>query len=374
MENVYPRYKPRLGDRRLRTAIVGAGDIVRSGHLPAYRKAGFPVQGIYDLDPQKARETAALFGIETVYDSLAALLADPEADIVDIAVPASAQKAIVAEAVRHGKHLLCQKPLCDVYRDAVEMVEMAEAAGVTLAVNQQMRWAPLVASCRDLIARRWIGEPHYVHFHEAVDTPLHTWPWLMASGQFDLMYHSIHYLDAIRCLLGMPASVYASLSRYPGDRMRPETRCLVILEYADDRRALLSTNHRLQTDDPYADVRIEGPDGVIKGTIGLSFDYPRGRPDTLEYCSRVHYPDQWFRHTIRDLWIPDAFIGSMNELQLALAERRLPENSGRDNLLTLQLVNAGYLSMREKRAVRPEEIAAMNPDCVIPFAAAIAAP
>ena len=49
--------------------IIAAGGIVRDAHLPAYRKAGFPVAGIYDPDPEQAHARAREFGIPRVYES-----------------------------------------------------------------------------------------------------------------------------------------------------------------------------------------------------------------------------------------------------------------------------------------------------------------
>ena len=49
---------------------IAAGDIVRDAHLPAYKKAEFPVAGIYDPDTTRARERAAEFDIPTVYATL----------------------------------------------------------------------------------------------------------------------------------------------------------------------------------------------------------------------------------------------------------------------------------------------------------------
>lgn len=370
MQNIYPQYKPRLGTKRYKIGIVGAGDIVRNAHLPAYKKADFPVVGIYDIDIEKAKEAAKMFGLEKVYNTLESLLEDDEVEVVDIAVPAWVQKGIVSEVVKYGKHLLCQKPLASSYADAVDIVEMAEKAGVKLAVNQQMRWDPLIASCKDLIERGWIGEPYFINFQVSINTPFETWPWLVVNDQYDLSYHSIHYFDAIRYMIGTPKYVYSSLSKYPGDTVRPETRSIVVFEYEDEKRALISTNHRNWSDDTYATLRIEGTDGIIKGTIGLLYNYPHGRPDTLEYCSRKYYPNQWFTHIIEDLWIPDAFIGTMGELQRSVEEDDTPLNSGRDNLETLQIVNAGYLSMIEKRAVSPQEIIDMKPKKPIPFSGA----
>src|SRR5437764_7038882 len=74
--------------------IVGAGAIVRHGHLPAYRAAGLNVVGITDLEPVRARELAAQFDVIRVHESVEALIADPAVAIVDIAIPTEAQHGI----------------------------------------------------------------------------------------------------------------------------------------------------------------------------------------------------------------------------------------------------------------------------------------
>jgi predicted dehydrogenase len=51
-------------------AIVGAGGIVRDAHLPAYRKAGFHISGIYDIDSAKAVRLAGEYAIPVVYRSM----------------------------------------------------------------------------------------------------------------------------------------------------------------------------------------------------------------------------------------------------------------------------------------------------------------
>ena len=94
---------------------------------------------------------------------------------------------------------------------------------------------------------------------------------------------------------------------------------------------------------------------MIKGTIGLMYNYPTGRPDTLEFMSKRN-PDYWFSARLQSMWIPDAFIGPMASLMCAIEDNSEPESSGRDNLRTLQIVFAEYRSIAEKRAIRPDEI------------------
>ena len=118
---------------------------------------------------------------------------------------------------------------------------------------------------------------------------------------------------------------------------------------------LIDVCHTTWQDDPYAIFRFEGAEGVIKGTIGLMYNYPTGRPDTLEFMSKRN-PGFWFSARLDSMWIPDAFVGPMASLMRSIENDSEPETSGRDNLRTLQVVFAEYRSMAEKRAVRPEEI------------------
>src|SRR5205823_15052127 len=89
--------------------IVGAGMIVRSAHLPAYRSGGFPVIALYDQNLERAQAVAAEFGVPVV-PTLDELLAREDVRVVDIAVPPTAQAGTLLAAARAGKHVLPQKP------------------------------------------------------------------------------------------------------------------------------------------------------------------------------------------------------------------------------------------------------------------------
>ncbi len=98
--------------------IVGAGGVVNYAHLPVYAQAGFKVVAITDKDRTRAEKTADEHKVPAVYDSLEDLLANPEVEIVDIAVYPWETLNIGEQAVRAGKHILCQKPLSDEYSKA----------------------------------------------------------------------------------------------------------------------------------------------------------------------------------------------------------------------------------------------------------------
>jgi predicted dehydrogenase len=360
MSEVFPHldYKPKMplrGDHGI--AIVGAGGIVNYAHLPAYKKAGFKVIGITDKNLDQAQRTANEHGIQKVFTSLDELLSDPSVEIVDVAVYPAVQGEIVKQAAVAGKHLLCQKPLADDYNKAVRSVDLAQQANVKLAVNQQMRWDAGIRCSRLLIDDGWLGIPTYATIQVHCNTDWSLWPWIYQGKHLEIMFHSIHYIDSLRYLVGEPASVFTSGSRGPTEATKAETKTLSVWEYASGLQVLIDACHSTWQDDPYAIFRLEGTEGVIKGTIGLMYNYPKGRPDTLEFMSKRN-SGYWFSARLDSMWIPDAFIGPMASLMCAIENKSEPETSGRDNLRTLQVVFAEYRSMAEKRAVRPEEIVA----------------
>jgi len=171
------------------------------------------------------------------------------------------------------------------------------------------------------------------------------------------MYHSIHYQDAMRYLCGDPERVTSVHGRWPAQEEVGETRTLTIFHYADERRVTIDVNHHNWSDDAYARFRFLGTEGIITGTLGLLYDYPTGRVDTLSYVSRRE-PDQWFTADLSPRWIPDAFAGPMASLMAAIQSNGEPLTSGADNLGTLRTLFASYRSAAAERTVALDEIAA----------------
>jgi predicted dehydrogenase len=357
-------YEPRWhiepgAGRDLRIGIIGCGGIVSGAHLPAYQAAGLAVTAVFDVDTDKARTVAAQFGIPTVARSAEELAARADVDIVDIAVLPWVQPQIVPIVAAAGKPMLCQKPLAMDYATGVAEVEAAEAAGVLLAVNHQMRWDAGIAASRDLVSQGTLGRVTEAQVQVSVSTPLHLWAWIAESPHLDIKIHSTHYLDALRSILGDPTWVTSVHGRYPEQApVIGETVTKTILEYPDGVQGLVATNHYNQHGPPYAEFRFLGTEGMLAGTIGLMYDYPNGRPDTLSlYRDGVEV--QSFPLDTR--WLPDAFLGPMSDLMDAIASGREPITAGRRMLPTLAIAEAAYRSAEERRSVRLSEILGLAP-------------
>jgi predicted dehydrogenase len=352
-------YRPHLGGKTdYGIGFIGAGGIVQYAHIPAYRRAGFNLVAVYDVDTEKARAVAAEHGIGTAYESLDELLADPAVAVVDIAVPPWEQRAVAERVAAAGKHMLCQKPLSDNMADAVAIVEAAHAAGVRQAINQQMRWDPAVRISHEVIKAGLLGQPTDAQMHISIRTPWHMWPWLAAVPRLDLMFHSIHYLDAMRYLFGDPEWVTSRHSRYPGqDPVQGETKNITILDYASGLQVLVNVNHYNEYAAEQAIFRYLGTEGAIDGTVGRALAYPTGQPDTLTITSRHFSAGMRINPAIADNWMPHSFIGPMAALLHAIETDTDPqENSTADNLNTLRLLYAAYRSAAENRSVAMTEM------------------
>jgi len=331
--------------------IVGAGAIVTSSHLPAYRKAGYRVAAIYDRDIARARAAAEQFGIGRVCTSVEELIADQTVTIMDIAVPPLVQPPIARAAMANGKHLLCQKPLAWTVEEATALVDEAARAGVKLAVNQQMRWDPMVRETRRLMQAGTLGQVINVTLDESVLTDWFQWSWIPPGEYLDLLLHSIHYFDSYRYLFGEPTWVFSAIDKYPDQPEAAETRSFSIFHFPG--KVIVSTNvrHKNWTDDQFVGWRVEGTEGMIRGRFGHLDNYPFGGPDRMEYTRRGD--TSWHTVEINDKWFPDAFAGPMGSLIKAIETGGEAETNGRDNLKTLAMVHACYRSAKEQRAIAP---------------------
>ncbi|HUP78925.1 MAG TPA: Gfo/Idh/MocA family oxidoreductase, partial [Pirellula sp.] len=173
----------------------------------------------------------------------------------------------------------------------------------------------------------------------------------------------IHHLDTFRYWFGDPIRVFASIRSDPRTSRRFEHQdgiCLYILEYVNGFRAAAWDDvwagpaTEGSASDSYIRWRVEGTEGMAKGTIGWP-EYPKPTPSTLDYTT-IQNGSEWVRPRWSEVWFPDAFVGTMSQLLCALEDGTEPEIGGRDNLQTMALVDAAYLSARDHRAVTISEI------------------
>lgn len=342
-------------DLNVPIGCIGAGFIMADCHLVAYRKAGLNPIAITSRTVENAAAVAQRHQIPTVHRSTQELLADPRIRVVDIAVPPDCLLAVIREVVRypHLRGVLAQKPLGCNLEQATEIVRLCDDAGLTLCVNQNMRYDQSVRACRSLLVNGVLGDP-VIATLDMRAIP-HWMPWQQRQGWVTCRIMSIHHLDAMRYWFGDPRRVYASFRTDPRTTFEHRDGIgLYILEYDSGLRCLICDDvwtgpaREGAAADLGISYRVEGRNGLAKGTIGWP-KYPERQPSTLEYTTTAS--PVWHRPSWPEVWFPDAFLGPMAELLVAIERGEPPEMSGADNLRTMALVDACYQSATEHRAI-----------------------
>lgn len=332
--------------------IIGAGGIIGDAHLPAYKKAGFKVNAIYDLDRKKAEHIAALFNIPIVCETLNELIevADKEDCIFDMALPASAILSVL-DSLPDRSSVLIQKPMGDNLEEAQKILELCREKNLLAGINFQLRHAPYILVAKQIIDQGLIGDLHDIDVRVNILMPWHLWDFLYKLPRMEILYNSIHYIDLIRYFFGNPEWVYAKTTKHPNFKGLASTRSSIILDYGDLVRANINTNHGhgfgLKHQESY--IKFEGTHGAIKIVMGLNLNYPEGMPDEFEYIS-LNDNEGWRTVTINGSWFPDAFIGPMAGLMCKMENPNFNYiNSVEDAIYTMEVVEQCYESSQRKK-------------------------
>lgn len=321
--------------------IVGAGGIVRTAHLPVYRRLGLPVAGVYDVNRSTAEATAAAFGVPTVFASLDEACRVPQA-VFDLAVPGD-QILSILERLPARSPVLVQKPMGRDLPDARRIRACARTRALIAAVNFQLRFSPGVLALRDLIDRGALGTIVDVDVRIVIDQPWHLWTFLEGAPRLEILYHSIHYLDLIRWLIGEPDGAYCRTVAHPSMPTLRDTRSTIVLNYGDRIRCSLVLNHTHRAGSKYraSEMIVEGLQGAVRLTWGVNLSYPAGPADTME----TSVGGEWAPVPLRGSWFIEGFEGPMSNLQrFADGEDSTLIGSVDDAIKTMALVEACYQS------------------------------
>jgi predicted dehydrogenase len=320
---------------------IGAGAIVRTAHLPAYTRLGFPIAGYHDVNASQAQTTAALVPGAAVFSSLDAAAAVPDA-VFDVAVPGD-QVVSILERLPAGAPVLIQKPMGTDLPMARQILACCEQRRLVAAINFQLRFAPGMLALRDLVAGGDLGELVDIDVRIVIEQPWQNWTFMIGVPRVEILYHSIHYLDAIRWLAGEPRGVYSKAVAHPSTPQLRDTRSSIILDYGDRLRCSLVLNHTHKADPTHkmSQIMVEGVRGAARMTWGVNLDYPAGPPDTLQLTSG----GAWTPVPLRGSWFTEAFEGPMSNLQRYVAgEDTALVSPVADAIKTMAVVEACYES------------------------------
>lgn len=355
-ESIIPeiQYRPPEPEDPPDIGIVGCGGIAEV-HLSAYEEMGWNVVAFCDIDEEAARSRRDEFNPEgAVYTDHEEMLASADIGVVDAATIPEVRPGIVADAIRDGKHVLSQKPFALDIDQAEELADLADEHDVKLAVNQNGRWAPHWSWIRKATDQGYVGEVMGAHLDCHWN---HDWVGGTSFGEIrhTILYdYAIHWFDVLACIMEgrEPERVYASVERSPFQESPPPLMGQAVIEY-DGAQASVSFDGNVSWKAEDRGYKGRFDRTYVGGTEGtLRSEGPNLNDQTVSY----HTQGGSVNPDLEGTWFTEGFQGTMGELLCAIEEDREPQNSGRNNVRSLELCYAAVASAEDGEPKVPGEV------------------
>ncbi len=229
---------------KVRIGIIGCGAIAKHTHMHGYSKLNEKAEVVALADPLQSnlRALGALHSVDTQnqYSTYQELLRRDDIDAVSICTPNYLHAPQTIDALRAGKHVLCEKPMATNIEAAKAMVQAAEKTDRLLMVGFTHRYMQHNQTAQQLIKQGAIGKPFMMRVRFAHDGPYNSWAattdWFFRpeqAGGGALLDMGIHALDICRFMLGDIAQVFGHVGTFVKD-IPVEDSAIVSLAFEND--------------------------------------------------------------------------------------------------------------------------------------------
>lgn len=202
----------------VRIGIIGVGAVSDFHHVPGIRiDPRASLTAICDPNAELLQQRQSEWGPVSACTDYRQLAADPNVDAVIIATPNFTHKDMALECVKHGKHVMCEKPLGLNFAESAEMYRAARDAGVRHMTAFTYRFAPSMRYVKHLVSSGALGTPRHFRSQRFLDLPETSWGWRQIkslAGAGDLFDMTIHRIDFAQDLLGPVRSICGAIAQY----------------------------------------------------------------------------------------------------------------------------------------------------------------
>ena len=310
--------------KTMRMGYLGAGNISGQMAETVARMGEVENYAVAARNPERAREFAGRWGFSRAYGSYEELLADPDVDLVYVALPHSHHHRWTIAALEAGHHVLCEKAFAANERQARDMVACAREHGLLLAEAIWTRYMPSRNMIDEIVASGEIGEVTTVaaNLGYRVDgSPRMTDPALAGGALLDLTVYPLNFASMVlgNKIRRIAASMVAAPTGVDGQDS-------VMIEYESGQMASLFSTMYAMTD----------REGQILGTKGFVTVENINNPQVI----RVYASDGLTRELTRKVAVPEQISGYEYELLSCkrAIEAREPECPEMPHAETLELM------------------------------------
>ncbi len=210
---------------KVNIVIIGAGEIAARRHIPALLQGEHTnFYGVLNLHPESTKAVAQKYGVKA-YESFDEVLFDENVDAVLISTPPDRHAEPAIAALKHGKHVLLEKPMTLSVKEAEEINEAAKESGLKFELLHVQRFYPQHAKAKELLESGAIGK-----LITARTVLGNNEPDVLAGrkypGWMDALFNiSVHRADLIRWLVGSEVKgVYAQVDRLLSETIEGDIR------------------------------------------------------------------------------------------------------------------------------------------------------
>jgi predicted dehydrogenase len=336
---------------KLRFAVLGTG-FWSHFQIPAwFEVGGVELVAAYNRTVAKAEAVAKKFGIPRVYGDPEELLRNEKLDFIDIITEVPVHEPLVLLAAKYKVPVICQKPMAANYESALRMVEACKSAGVPFFVHENYRWQAPMRRIKQMVNEGKIGRLYRGRFQFVHALPEFAWqnqPLLKQLEKLIIADQGSHQLDLARFFMGEAQSIYCQHLRLRHDIVGEDVASISLkMEQAIANVELTFVTRTEGKHFPEATLFLEG----TKGTLELRTDYwihlTSDEGTLIDRCPPPRYawadPAYDINHA--------SMVPIHEDFLRALRSGQAPENSGEDNLKTMQLVYAAYESAQKNQVV-----------------------
>jgi predicted dehydrogenase len=336
---------------KLKCAVFGTG-FWSLYQIPAWLEVGgVEIVAAYNRTRARAEAVASRFGIPRVYDDPEALLRNERLDFIDIITEVPAHEPLVLLAAQYRVPVICQKPMASSYASAQRMVSACQAAGIPFFVHENYRWQAPMRAARALVEAGRLGRVFRGRFQFVHALPDFAWenqPLLKQLQNLVIADQGSHQLDLARFFMGEARSVYCQHLRVREDIRGEDVASISLqMENAIANVELTFVTRTQGRHFPEATFFLEG----TLGTLELLPDFWLHLTTDAGTLINRHAPPRY-------PWADPAYdvnYASMVPLHQdflrAFRTGEPPENTGADNLKTMQLVYSAYESAARNQVV-----------------------
>ena len=200
-----------LSKKEVGVGIVGLGFVGEKAHLSSFRKIpGAKLVAVADMDLARANKAAEKAKIKAVYSNHKDLIADPNVDAIVVSVPTFLHPQFAKDAMRAGKHVLCEMPIGPTMAETKDVVEEAKRAGVVFMPSLNFRFTPNFVKTKSLLEKGLLGHPVAAFYREFIPAgvlaeqwPANSWAWDdKKTGGGPGFTLSVWSIDLLRWLFG----------------------------------------------------------------------------------------------------------------------------------------------------------------------------